>query len=84
MPRLKAKIKYNDGIWREQYLPTSTRTFEMYNDLVQFKELGYIQDLLSSKGGLIFVVLIPCLVILSYDIMKIFKKIGQKTRLIKE
>lgn len=44
MPRLKAKIKYNDGIWREQYVSSSTPTFEMYNDLVQFKELGYIQD----------------------------------------
>lgn len=44
MPRLKAIIKYNDGIWREQYLPSTTDSLEMYNDLVQFKELGYIQD----------------------------------------
>lgn len=52
--------------------------------ILKIPKLGYIQDLLSSKGGLIFVVLIPCLVILSYDIMKIFKKIGQKAKLIKE
>lgn len=52
--------------------------------ILKIPKLGYLQDLLSSKGGLIFVVLIPCLVILSYDIMKILKKIGQKTKLIKE
>lgn len=52
--------------------------------ILKIPKLGYIQDLLSSKGGLIFVVLIPCLVILSYDIMKVLKKIGQKTKLIKE
>ena len=44
MSRLKAKIRYNDGIWRDQYLQTITDGFEMYNDLIQFKELGYIQD----------------------------------------
>jgi len=52
--------------------------------ILKVPKLGYIQDLLASKGGLIFVVLIPSLVILSYDIMKIFKKVGQKTKLIKE
>ena len=46
--------------------------------------LGYIQDVLSSKGGLIILVLIPCLTILSYDIMKVLKKLGQRTKLIKE
>ncbi|MBQ2872459.1 MAG: signal peptidase I [Bacilli bacterium] len=52
--------------------------------ILKVPKLGYIQDLLSSKGGLIIIVLIPCLVILSYDIMKIFKNIGKKTKLIKE
>jgi len=52
--------------------------------ILKVPKLGYIQDILSSKGGLIILVLIPCLAILSYDIMKIFKKIGQKTKLIKE
>lgn len=52
--------------------------------ILKIPKLGYLQDLLASKGGLIFVVLIPCLVILSYDIMKILKKVGQKTKLIKE
>ena len=52
--------------------------------ILKVPKLGYIQDLLASKGGLIFVVLIPSLVILSYDIMKIIKKAGQKANLIKE
>jgi len=52
--------------------------------ILKIPRLGYIQDILSSKGGLIILVLIPCLAILSYDIMKIFKKVGQKTKLIKE
>ena len=52
--------------------------------ILKIPKLGYIQDILSSKGGLIILVLIPCLAILSYDIMKMFKKVGQKTKLIKE
>lgn len=44
MPRLKAKIKYNDGIWIEHYLSSTTNSLEMYNYLAQFKELGCIQD----------------------------------------
>lgn len=52
--------------------------------ILKIPKLGYLQDLLSSKGGLIIVVLIPCLVILSYDIMKILKNLGIKTKLIKE
>lgn len=52
--------------------------------ILKIPKLGYLQDLLSSKGGLIIIVLIPCLVILSYDIMKVLKKLGQKTNIIKE
>ena len=52
--------------------------------IVKIPKLGYLQDLLSSKGGLIIVVLLPCLAILSYDIMKIIKGLGKKTKLIKE
>ena len=42
------------------------------------------QELLSSKGGMIILILIPCLAILSYDIMKILRNIGRKTELIQE
>ena len=52
--------------------------------ILKIPKLGYLQDLLASKGGLIIVVLIPCLTILSYDIMKVLKKLGKKTKLIKE
>ena len=52
--------------------------------ILKIPKLGYLQDLLASKVGLILVVLIPSLAILSYDIMKVFKKLGQKTKIIKE
>lgn len=52
--------------------------------ILKIPKLGYLQEILASKGGLIIIVLIPCLVILSYDIMKVLKKVGQKTKLIKE
>ena len=52
--------------------------------ILKVPKLGYIQDLIASKGGLIICVLIPSLAILSYDIMKIFKKINKKTKIIKE
>ncbi len=52
--------------------------------ILKIPKLGFIQDVLSSKGGLIILVLIPCLAILSYDIMKIFKRVGRKSKLIKE
>ncbi len=51
---------------------------EEYNIIgkVIFKipKIGYIQEFIASKGGLIFVVLIPSLIVLSYDIMKCIKK----------
>ena len=52
--------------------------------ILKIPKLGYIQDILASKGGLIICILIPSLAILSYDIMKTLKKLGQKTKLIKE
>lgn len=51
--------------------------------ILKIPKLGYLQDILLSKGGLIILVLIPCLTILSYDIMKLLKKAGQKTKIIK-
>ena len=52
--------------------------------ILKIPKLGYIHDILASKGGLILFVLIPCLGILSYDIMKILRNVGRKTKLIKE
>jgi len=51
--------------------------------ILKIPKLGYLQEILSSKSGLILVVIIPCLAILSYDIMKFFKKLGKKAKLIK-
>lgn len=52
--------------------------------ILKIPKVGYIQDVISSKGGLIVFVLLPCLAILSYDIFKVLKKLGQKSKLIKE
>lgn len=52
--------------------------------ILKIPKLGFIQEILASKGGIIVFVLIPCLAILSYDIMKMIKKAGEKTKLIKE
>ena len=46
--------------------------------IFKIPKLGYVQDLLASKGVLIIVVLIPCLAILSYDIVKLGRNIGKK------
>ena len=42
--------------------------------IFKIPKIGYIQSILATKGGLIIVVLIPCLAILSYDIVKLGKK----------
>ena len=44
-------------------------------------KLGYIQSILATKGGLIIVVLIPCLAILSYDVVKLFRNFKRKNDL---
>jgi len=48
--------------------------------IFKIPKLGYVQTLLATKGGLIIVVLIPCLVILAYDIVKLGKNIGRKMK----
>lgn len=46
--------------------------------ILKIPKIGYIQELLASKGGLIIFILIPCLAVLSYDIVKIIKRMGKK------
>lgn len=46
--------------------------------ILKVPKLGYIQVFLAQKGGWILVILIPCLAVLSYDIMKLIKAIGKK------
>ena len=43
-------------------------------------KVGYVQEILASKGGLIIFILIPCLAVLSYDIVKLIKRVGKKAK----
>lgn len=46
--------------------------------IFKIPKLGYIQSILATKGGLIIIVLIPCLAIISYDIVKLFRNVKKK------
>lgn len=48
--------------------------------IFKIPKVGYVQELLASKGGLIIFILVPCLAVLSYDIVKIIKKMGKKPK----
>lgn len=48
--------------------------------IYKIPKLGYVQQILATKGGLIIIVLIPCLAILSYDIVKLFTKLTTKKK----
>lgn len=48
--------------------------------IFKIPKLGYIQEILATKGGLIIIVLIPCLTILSYDIVKLGRNIKNKSK----
>lgn len=48
--------------------------------IFKIPKVGYIQELLATKGGLIIFILIPCLAVLSYDIVKLVKRMGKKTK----
>ena len=51
--------------------------------ILKLPKLGYLQDFLVDMSGWIYVILLPCLAIVSYDIMKLFKLVGKKTKIIK-
>ena len=76
--------KYNFKTKGDNNKVEDTALVQDYNIIgkVIFKipKLGYIQDLLATKGGLIIIVLIPCLAVLSYDIVKLGKNIRKKHR----
>ncbi|MBQ8193293.1 MAG: signal peptidase I [Bacilli bacterium] len=48
--------------------------------IFKIPKLGHIQEILATKGGLIIIILIPCLAILSYDIVKLGKNIRKKMK----
>lgn len=46
--------------------------------ILKIPKLGYLQEFLASDGGWIIVILIPCLTVMSYDIVKLIKGIKRK------
>lgn len=46
--------------------------------ILKIPKLGYLQEFLATDGGWIIVVLIPCLAVVSYDIVKITKGLKRK------
>lgn len=46
--------------------------------IFKIPKLGYIQQFLATKGGWIIVILIPCLTVLSYDVLKLIKILTKK------
>ena len=46
--------------------------------ILKIPKLRYLQDFLASDGGWIIVILIPCLTVISYDIVKLMKGLKRK------
>lgn len=46
--------------------------------IFKIPKLGYIQKLLATKGGWIVVILVPCLAVLSYDVLKLIKLLTKR------
>ena len=46
--------------------------------ILKIPKLGYLQEFLATDGGWIIVILIPCLVVISYDTVKIVKGLKKK------
>ena len=46
--------------------------------ILKIPKLGYLQEFLASDGGWIIVILIPCLAVMSYDIVKLITGIKRK------
>lgn len=86
----RIKAKYYDATTNKYTFQTkgdanNTADFTLAEDtniigevIFKISKIGYIQSILATKGGLIIVVLIPCLAILSYDIVKLGKNVKNK------
>ena len=46
--------------------------------ILKIPKLGYLQEFLAADGGWIIVILIPCLAVISYDIVKLAKGLKRK------
>ena len=86
----RIKAKYYDATTNKYTFQTkgdanNTADFTLAEDtniigevIFKIPKIGYIQSILATNGGLIIVVLIPCLAILSYDIVKLGKNVKNK------
>lgn len=43
-------------------------------------KIGYIQEILATRGGMIIIILIPSLAVLSYDIVRLAKNVSNKAK----
>ena len=48
--------------------------------IFKIPKVGYVQDLLATRGGLIIIVLIPSLIVLSYDIMRMGRNMARRKK----
>lgn len=46
--------------------------------ILKIPKLGYLQEFLATRGGWIIVILFPCLIVISYDIVKLVKGLKRK------
>ena len=46
--------------------------------ILKVPKLGYLQHFLAQDGGYILVVIVPCLIVISYDIVKLIKGLKRK------
>ncbi len=49
--------------------------------VMKIPQLGRVQSIVATKAGWFILILIPCLCVISYDIVKIFKLVGKKSRI---
>lgn len=49
--------------------------------IVKIPKLGYLQDFLATQGGWIIVILLPCVTVISYDVVKLAKGIKNKNKI---
>lgn len=49
--------------------------------VMKIPQLGRVQSIIATKAGWFIIILIPCLCVISYDIVKIFKLIGKKNNI---
>lgn len=49
--------------------------------ILKIPKLGYLQQFLAEDGGYILVVIVPCLIVISYDVVKLSKGLKKKKKI---